>query len=130
MLHCKATQFTVGVPGGPQLRGLTYTVTVPLVLGLACCLTPPGNRYHHNLAHVMSMFDFIKRAAKAGLAITDAAAVDWAVWFHDIIHDPTSSSNEAESAELAGKLLLAAGEAWLQVVGCGCMLNCINQSLF
>uniref|UniRef100_A0A383VZB4 HD domain-containing protein n=1 Tax=Tetradesmus obliquus TaxID=3088 RepID=A0A383VZB4_TETOB len=68
-----------------------------------------GNRHYHNLAHLMCMFDFVKRASKAGIALVDAAAVEWAVWFHDIVYTPCSKSNEADSAELAGKLLLAAG---------------------
>ncbi|KAF6260265.1 hypothetical protein COO60DRAFT_1700389 [Scenedesmus sp. NREL 46B-D3] len=68
-----------------------------------------SNRHYHNLAHLMCMFDFIKRASKAGVTLVDPAAVDWAVWFHDIIYHPSSKSNEADSAELAGKLLLPAG---------------------
>jgi predicted metal-dependent HD superfamily phosphohydrolase len=62
-----------------------------------------GNRHYHNLAHLLCMFDFVKRASKAGITLVDPAAVEWAVWFHDIIYQPSSKSNEAESAELAGK---------------------------
>jgi predicted metal-dependent HD superfamily phosphohydrolase len=51
----------------------------------------------------MCMFDFVKRASKAGVTLTDPAAVEWAVWFHDIVYEPSSKSNEADSAELAGK---------------------------
>jgi len=36
----------------------------------------------------MSVFDFLRFATRAGVALHDPAAVDWAVWFHDIIHDP------------------------------------------
>lgn len=68
-----------------------------------CVFALPGNRHYHNLAHLMCMFDFVKRASKAGIALVDAAAVEWAVWFHDIVYTPCSKSNEADSAELAGK---------------------------
>lgn len=56
------------------------------------------------------MFDFIKRAVKSGYTLQDPAAVDWAVWFHDIVYNPTDAgNNEAQSAELAAGLLSAAG---------------------
>lgn len=57
----------------------------------------------------MSLFEFIRFATKAGVVLQDPAAVDWAVWFHDVIYDPRSDSNEAASATLAGEMLTAAG---------------------
>lgn len=36
----------------------------------------------------MSVFDFIRFATKAGVVLQDAAAVDWAVWLHDVVYDP------------------------------------------
>lgn len=68
-----------------------------------------GSRFYHNLDHLMSVFDFLRFATRAGVALHDPAAVDWAVWFHDIIHDPHSKTNEADSAKLAAHLLTAAG---------------------
>jgi predicted metal-dependent HD superfamily phosphohydrolase len=47
-----------------------------------------ATRFFHNLEHIMSLFDFIQFATKAGMVLQDPAAVDWAVWFHDIIYDP------------------------------------------
>jgi hypothetical protein len=64
---------------------------------------------YHNLEHVMSLFEFIRFATKAGVVLQDPAAVDWAVWFHDVVYDPRSDTNEADSAQLAGELLTAAG---------------------
>jgi len=61
------------------------------------------------LKHLMCMFDFIRKAIKAGYVLNDAAAVEWAVWFHDVIYDATSTTNEADSAALAAELLEAAG---------------------
>lgn len=57
----------------------------------------------------MSLFEFIRFATKAGVVLQDPAAVDWAVWFHDAVYDPRSDTNEADSAQLAGELLTAAG---------------------
>ena len=54
-------------------------------------LTPPvaaATRFYHNLDHLMSMFDFLRFATRAGVVLQDPAAIDWAVWFHDIIYDP------------------------------------------
>lgn len=57
----------------------------------------------------MSLFEFIRFATKAGVMLQDPAAVDWAVWFHDVVYDPRSDTNEADSAQLAGEQLTAAG---------------------
>jgi hypothetical protein len=36
----------------------------------------------------MAMFDFVRFATKAGVVLRDPAAVDWAIWLHDIVHNP------------------------------------------
>jgi hypothetical protein len=83
-----------------------------------------GNRHYHNLVHLVCMFDFVKRASKAGVTLTDPAAVEWAVWFHDIVYQPSSKSNEADSAELAGKCEDRSG--WTQ---CLTKFKCDNVRL-
>jgi predicted metal-dependent HD superfamily phosphohydrolase len=55
---------------------------------LCAVFAAAATRFYHNLEHVMSLFDFIQFATKAGMVLQDPAAVDWAVWFHDIIYDP------------------------------------------
>eukprot|EP00879_Flechtneria_rotunda_P023478 GHRR01024835.1.p1 GENE.GHRR01024835.1~~GHRR01024835.1.p1 ORF type:complete len:167 (+),score=33.89 GHRR01024835.1:744-1244(+) len=57
----------------------------------------------------MFMFDFIQQACKAGYTLQGTATLDWGIWFHDVVHNPESSTNEADSAALAGQLLQAAG---------------------
>eukprot|EP00877_Chromochloris_zofingiensis_P011023 jgi/Chrzof1/6174/Cz17g14090.t1 len=47
------------------------------------------HRHYHNLQHLLAMFDFLKKAGKAGYPVQNAAAIDWAVWLHDIIYDPS-----------------------------------------
>eukprot|EP00879_Flechtneria_rotunda_P008270 GHRR01008663.1.p1 GENE.GHRR01008663.1~~GHRR01008663.1.p1 ORF type:complete len:260 (+),score=83.92 GHRR01008663.1:205-984(+) len=68
-----------------------------------------GTRHYHNLNHLMFMFDFIQQACKAGYTLQGTATLDWGIWFHDVVHNPESSTNEADSAALAGQLLQAAG---------------------
>ncbi|KAF8060311.1 hypothetical protein HT031_004847 [Scenedesmus sp. PABB004] len=68
-----------------------------------------ADRHYHTLAHLACCFDFIRRAVKAGCVLEDPTAVDWAVWLHDAVLVPGSATNEADSAALAGELLLPAG---------------------
>jgi predicted metal-dependent HD superfamily phosphohydrolase len=45
-------------------------------------------RAYHNIGHLLSMFEFIRRAGKSGYQLQQPAAVHWAIWFHDIIYKP------------------------------------------
>jgi predicted metal-dependent HD superfamily phosphohydrolase len=54
-------------------------------------------RAYHTLEHIC---DLINIATPYRSKITDFNAVQLAIFFHDIIYDPTSSLNEDESAEL------------------------------
>lgn len=60
------------------------------------------NRAYHNLTHINNM---LQEAAKFDQKITDKEVVLLAIWFHDIIYDPLSKTNEKDSAELAKKIL-------------------------
>jgi predicted metal-dependent HD superfamily phosphohydrolase len=48
-------------------------------------------------------------AALPDLAATDRQILDWAIWWHDAVYDPTRGDNEALSAELAARDLPALG---------------------
>lgn len=66
------------------------------------------HRHYHTLSHVAHVL----RAAgelMAAVPVADPRAVRLAAWFHDAIYDPRSSTNEADSAALAGRLLPGAG---------------------
>jgi predicted metal-dependent HD superfamily phosphohydrolase len=54
-------------------------------------------RAYHTLEHICDLIDI---ATPYVSKITDFNAVQLAIFFHDIIYDPTSSLNEDESAEL------------------------------
>lgn len=60
------------------------------------------NRAYHNLSHINNM---LQEAAKFDQKIKDKEVVLLAIWFHDIIYDPLSKTNEKDSAELAKKIL-------------------------
>ncbi len=65
----------------------------------------PHRRYH-TLEHVAEMLRMVPRIAPAG---TDLFAVQLAVWFHDVVYDPRSKTNEIDSGEYARTVLASLG---------------------
>jgi predicted metal-dependent HD superfamily phosphohydrolase len=63
----------------------------------------PHRRYHTmvHVRHVLAEVD----ALLADHAVADPDAVRLAAWFHDAVYDPRSATNEADSAELAARML-------------------------
>lgn len=64
------------------------------------------HRYYHTLEHLGEMFRVVGRLAGV---IADPPAVQLAVWYHDIVYDPTASDNEERSADWADRDLTAFG---------------------
>lgn len=62
-----------------------------------------SHRAYHNLSHLSAVF------ADLDLFGIDNAAVEFAVWFHDIIYRPLSSRNESRSARFASRTLCQLG---------------------
>jgi predicted metal-dependent HD superfamily phosphohydrolase len=60
-----------------------------------------AHRAYHDLAHVGNMLDHLERCRE----IEGRDVLAWAIWFHDVVYDPQSSSNEADSATLFRELL-------------------------
>ncbi|CAN5681198.1 hypothetical protein BH10BDE1_BH10BDE1_00110 [soil metagenome] len=62
-----------------------------------------GTRHYHNLSHIhhcLEALDQIKaRSANPNLTDHDAATIELALWYHDIIYQPFSKTNERDSAE-------------------------------
>jgi predicted metal-dependent HD superfamily phosphohydrolase len=57
------------------------------------------HRHYHDANHVIAV---VKRVtALAALSIGNTADVRIAAWYHDVIYDPMSATNEADSAERA-----------------------------
>lgn len=67
----------------------------------------PHRRYH-TLAHVAHVLRAV-RDLTVEVPVVDPVAVRVAAWFHDAVYDPRSSTNEADSAALAERLLPEAG---------------------
>ena len=72
-----------------------------LLLELTALYTEPHRRYH-DLRHVA---DMLCKGEELDLSTEQAMAI----WFHDAIYDPTSKTNEADSAVLAVERLTAIG---------------------
>jgi predicted metal-dependent HD superfamily phosphohydrolase len=60
------------------------------------------SRHYHNLEHIESMLRSLE-GIEAGIQNRDLLA--FAVWYHDLIYDPTRHDNEEQSAERAGHAL-------------------------
>ena len=59
------------------------------------------HRGYHNLSHLEAMFAVVPQLGNGDLP----TAVSLAIWFHDIIYNPTSPTNEGDSAKLMVELL-------------------------
>jgi predicted metal-dependent HD superfamily phosphohydrolase len=57
------------------------------------------NRYYHNLTHVEDCLGAL--AGVDDLSATDREILTGAIWWHDVVYDPTRSDNEELSARLA-----------------------------
>lgn len=65
-------------------------------------------RHYHDLRHIDALLEF-SRAHR--IALTDPAALDLALFYHDAVYEPSRSDNEAASAALAAE--------WLRRLGAG-----------
>ncbi|GGI19175.1 HD domain-containing protein [Bradyrhizobium guangdongense] len=65
---------------------------------LAAAYTAPG-RHYHNLAHIEDCLAAL--AQVEGLSARERLVLSEAIWWHDIVYDPTRSDNEELSAQLA-----------------------------
>ena len=69
----------------------------------------PHRRYH-TLTHVAHVLRVVSELLPH-VEVPDPVAVRLAAWFHDAVYQPTSSTNESDSASLARRLLAGAGVA-------------------
>lgn len=71
---------------------------------LVTAYTAPG-RHYHNLAHIEDCLAAL--AQVDGLSSRESEILTEAIWWHDVIYDPTRSDNEELSAELAERNVCA-----------------------
>jgi len=58
----------------------------------------PG-RHYHNISHIEDCLAALESVT--GLSVREREILTAAIWWHDIVYDPTRSDNEEESAKLA-----------------------------
>ena len=63
------------------------------------------NRHYHNLAHVEDCLD--KLARVDDLSAAEHEILTEAIWWHDVVYDPTRPDNEELSAQLAEQYVAA-----------------------
>ena len=67
-----------------------------------------GARHYHNLGHVHAL---LALATQHRALLSDAEAVEAAIWFHDAVYDSRAKDNEARSAALAHACLAGRADA-------------------
>jgi len=65
---------------------------------LVAAYTAP-NRHYHNLHHIEDCLGLL--AGVDGLSAAERDILTQAIWWHDVVYDPTRSDNEELSAQLA-----------------------------
>ncbi|MGC2778011.1 MAG: phosphohydrolase [Bradyrhizobium sp.] len=65
---------------------------------LVAVYSVPG-RHYHDLRHVEDCLAWLDRVA--GLGAREREILTLAIWWHDVVYDPTRGDNEERSAELA-----------------------------
>ncbi|CCE10141.1 conserved hypothetical protein [Bradyrhizobium sp. STM 3843] len=71
---------------------------------LVAAYAAPG-RHYHNLTHVEDCLGLLVRVDD--LSAAERAILTEAIWWHDVVYDPTRSDNEELSARLAEQCLAA-----------------------
>lgn len=86
--------------------GLDPAASTAAIAELLSAHQEPARRYH-DLRHLMECFELVD--AMADLSASERSAVELAIWFHDVVYEPTSTDNEQRSARVAGRFLRDAG---------------------
>lgn len=74
---------------------------------LEAAYAEPHRRYHSR-AHIEACLEILARVE--GLSAQDRRLLEYAIWWHDAVYDPTRPDNEAVSARMAQQDLAALGE--------------------
>ncbi|HRQ89419.1 MAG TPA: DUF4241 domain-containing protein [Bacteroidia bacterium] len=72
------------------------------------CQKAYSERAYHNWQHVSECLEHMMAMQEVGVE-ADWPAIERAIWFHDLMYDPTASDNEEKSAQAAQHLLSTGG---------------------
>lgn len=86
--------------------GLDPTVGAATIAEVLAAHAEPDRRYH-DLRHLAECFELVD--TMVDLSPPDRSAVELAIWFHDVVYEPTARDNEARSATRARVFLERAG---------------------
>lgn len=70
------------------------------------------SRHYHNIKHIRDCLELLGECTPE---LQYPRETEIAIWFHDVVYDPTRSDNEAHSADLAEDRLREMGEAELPI---------------
>lgn len=71
-----------------------------------CASYSAAGRAYHTLAHIAHMLHLVAQWPEL---VEDETAVQLAIWFHDVVYEPTRRDNEAQSAHYAQQVLAGWG---------------------
>ena len=75
------------------------------------------HRHYHTLDHIRAVLEIVDRI---GATARNPAALELAVWFHDVVYDTHAGDNEEQSAAHARSVLGALGrrrQSWTRQLG-------------
>ncbi|GBF88817.1 hypothetical protein Rsub_01718 [Raphidocelis subcapitata] len=67
------------------------------------------HRHYHTMQHILEGLSFVGMCLLSGRSFEDQAAVEWAIWTHDLVYDARATDNERRSADAAAELLEGVG---------------------
>lgn len=83
------------------MRALNLAASTEYFEGLSCAYAEK-HRFYHTDKHISAMLEHLDHVIEQ---VKKPPEVELAIWFHDAIYKPHSSTNEADSAQWATRLL-------------------------
>lgn len=85
----------------------SVSTTAQEVKAALCAAYGEPHRRYHDLSHIADCLAELQ--ATPGLTDAERLRLAHAIWWHDVVYDPTRSDNEAQSADLAERDLARLG---------------------
>lgn len=81
---------------------MSASLIAPALKAELSALYRAGDRHYHGITHIEALLSLLDEYHSA---LSDPAAVEAAIWFHDAIYDSRAKDNETRSADLAREKL-------------------------